>query len=137
MGSRVLAAAVATAVLAAASAPAAQAAGCIKGAVVGGVAGHYAGHGVLGALGGCVVGRHMAKQSAERQRQQELENQQGPSSYDGRFSPDPAYKRSRTDPQYDNQTYGNYNGTYPGAGGQPGAVQDTRVPAYTSGGYRQ
>lgn len=39
----------------------ADAKGCIKGAVVGGVGGHVAGHhGLLGAAGGCVVGRHMA-----------------------------------------------------------------------------
>lgn len=40
----------------------AQAAGCLKGAVVGGIAGHYVGkgHAVLGAIGGCAVGRHMA-----------------------------------------------------------------------------
>jgi hypothetical protein len=44
------------------SAPA-EARGCLKGAVVGGVAGHYAGHhGVLGAIGGCVVGHHMANE---------------------------------------------------------------------------
>lgn len=40
---------------------AAEAKGCIKGAVVGGVGGHVAGHhGLIGAAGGCVVGRHMA-----------------------------------------------------------------------------
>ena len=39
----------------------ADAKGCIKSAVVGGVGGHVAGHhGLLGAAGGCVVGRHMA-----------------------------------------------------------------------------
>ena len=39
----------------------ADAKGCLKGAFVGGAAGHYAGHhGVLGAIGGCVVGHHMA-----------------------------------------------------------------------------
>ncbi len=41
----------------------AEAKGCLKGALVGGVAGHYAGHhAVLGALGGCVVGHHMANE---------------------------------------------------------------------------
>ena len=41
----------------------AEAKGCLKGALVGGVAGHYAGHhGVLGAIGGCAVGHHMAKE---------------------------------------------------------------------------
>lgn len=39
----------------------AGAAGCLKGAAVGAVAGHVAGkHTVLGAAGGCLVGRHMA-----------------------------------------------------------------------------
>jgi hypothetical protein len=46
----------------------AQAKGCLKGAVVGGVAGHYAGHhGVIGAIGGCVVGHHMATEKAKEQ----------------------------------------------------------------------
>ena len=49
------------------SSQAAFAAGCLKGAVVGGVAGHVAGkHGVLGAAGGCVVGRHMANKKAKQ-----------------------------------------------------------------------
>jgi len=40
----------------------ATAKGCIKGAIAGGVAGHYAGHhAVVGAVGGCFVGRHLAK----------------------------------------------------------------------------
>jgi hypothetical protein len=40
---------------------AADAKGCLKGAAVGGVGGHIAGHhGLLGAAGGCLVGRHMA-----------------------------------------------------------------------------
>ncbi len=44
------------------SAPA-EARGCLKGALVGGVAGHYAGHhAILGAIGGCVVGHHMASE---------------------------------------------------------------------------
>jgi uncharacterized protein YcfJ len=53
-------------------APPAQAKGCIKGAMVGGVAGHYAGHhAVLGALGGCAIGHHMAtKHAREREIQQ-------------------------------------------------------------------
>lgn len=39
----------------------AEAKGCIKGAAVGGVGGHFAGHhALIGAAGGCVVGRHMA-----------------------------------------------------------------------------
>lgn len=45
----------------------AMAAGCIKGAVAGGVAGHMAHHhGVIGAVGGCIVGHHMAKKAAEK-----------------------------------------------------------------------
>ena len=48
--------------------PPAEAKGCLKGAVVGGVAGHYAGHhGVLGAIGGCAVGHHMANEKAKEQ----------------------------------------------------------------------
>jgi len=46
----------------------AEAKGCIKGAIVGGIAGHYAGHGVLGAIGGCTVGRHLANEQAAQQR---------------------------------------------------------------------
>jgi hypothetical protein len=49
----------------------ADAKGCIKGAVVGGVAGHYAGHhGILGAAGGCIVGRHEAKRRAQIQKEE-------------------------------------------------------------------
>ena len=41
---------------------AAEAKGCIKGAIAGGVAGHYAGHhGFLGAVSGCIAGRHTAR----------------------------------------------------------------------------
>jgi uncharacterized protein YcfJ len=48
--------------------PSAEAKGCLKGAVVGGVAGHYAGHhGVLGAIGGCAVGHHIANEKAKEQ----------------------------------------------------------------------
>jgi uncharacterized membrane protein len=36
----------------------AEAKGCIKGAVVGGIAGSVAGHGEVGAVAGCVIGRH-------------------------------------------------------------------------------
>ncbi len=46
----------------------AYAKGCIKGAIVGGVAGHYAAHhGVLGALAGCLYGRHEANKHAPHQ----------------------------------------------------------------------
>ena len=51
----------------------AAAKGCLKGAAVGGVAGHVAGHhGLIGAAGGCVIGRHRAnKQAKEAQTQQQ------------------------------------------------------------------
>lgn len=46
----------------------ARAEGCLKGAVVGGVAGHVAGHhAVIGAMGGCIVGRHYAKEKEKEQ----------------------------------------------------------------------
>ena len=41
----------------------AEAKGCLKGALAGGVAGHMVHHGVLGAIGGCVVGHHMANEN--------------------------------------------------------------------------
>ena len=136
MRSKLLAVVVATASFATA-APPALAAGCIKGAIMGGVAGHYAGHGVLGAVGGCVVGRRVAKQQAERQRTEELQRQQGPVTYDGRVSPDPAYKRTRTDPQYDAQASRQYSGPYTGTAAQPGAAQNAGSPPYTGGAYRR
>lgn len=47
----------------------AHAEGCLKGAAVGAVAGHFVGrgHAVLGAVGGCMVGRHMAKKKHEQE----------------------------------------------------------------------
>ena len=46
---------------------AAEAKGCIKGAIVGGVAGHMAGHGKVGAVTGCIIGRHEAnKRDADK-----------------------------------------------------------------------
>jgi hypothetical protein len=60
----------------AASAPQAQAIGCFSGAVAGGVAGHYAGHHtILGAIGGCAVGHHLAV-AQKRKRQQEQQQLQ-------------------------------------------------------------
>ena len=41
-------------------------AGCLGGAVVGGVGGHFVHHPVLGAVGGCVVGHHMAVMKKRR-----------------------------------------------------------------------
>lgn len=60
------------------SSVAAEAKGCIKGAIIGGIAGHYAGHGKVGAVAGCVIGRHEAnKADAERanRRSQTAPNQ--------------------------------------------------------------
>ena len=48
----------------------ADAKGCIKGAIVGGAAGHLAGHGKVGAVAGCVVGRHKANKDQKAQQQQ-------------------------------------------------------------------
>lgn len=50
---------------------AAEAKGCLKGAAVGGVAGHVVGgHGLLGAAGGCAVGRHEANKKAKQEAAQ-------------------------------------------------------------------
>jgi len=50
----------------------ASAAGCLKGAAVGGAAGHYAHHhGVLGAIAGCIIGRHEAAKHRREQDPQE------------------------------------------------------------------
>lgn len=82
----------------------ADAAGCIKGAIAGGVAGHYAaGHGVLGALGGCVVGRHLANNKAARERDAQMQ-QQNPVPYDGSSSRDPARRQVQGDPRYSGTT---------------------------------
>jgi hypothetical protein len=54
---------VCTAVLGLAFSSAAQAKGCIKGAIAGGVAGSLAGHGKVGAVAGCVIGRHEANKA--------------------------------------------------------------------------
>jgi hypothetical protein len=59
--------------LAAAPLDQAQAAGCWKGAIVGGVAGHYAGHHfIAGAIGGCIIGHHVAAVNAEKLKEQKL-----------------------------------------------------------------
>jgi hypothetical protein len=47
----------------------AEAKGCLKGAAVGGLAGHMAHHGVLGAVGGCAVGHHMASKQQPQTEQ--------------------------------------------------------------------
>jgi outer membrane lipoprotein SlyB len=52
----------------------ADAKGCIKGAVVGGVAAHVAGHHtLLAAAAGCVIGRHLAKQHEQQEREQNMQ----------------------------------------------------------------
>ncbi len=57
---------------------AALAKGCIKGAVVGGIAGHYAGHhGFLGALGGCLYGRHLAHKNTRTDRRYTSQHNDG------------------------------------------------------------
>jgi hypothetical protein len=59
----------------------AKAKGCIKGALVGGTAGHFAGHhGLLGAAGGCLIGRH----EANRQRRLRLQQQNSQPGTKGR-----------------------------------------------------
>lgn len=67
------------------AAPDVQAAGCLKGAAVGGVAGHVAGHGVLGALGGCVVGRHMANKAARENQTTQM--RRAPNQSDDSYQP--------------------------------------------------
>ena len=66
------------AVLAAGGSAQANAAGCLKGAAAGGIAGHFVGHGhaVLGAVGGCVAGRHLANQKAKEDAAARLQTQQ-------------------------------------------------------------
>jgi uncharacterized protein YcfJ len=67
---------VCVAVLGFAFSSAAEAKGCIKGAIVGGIAGHLAGHGKVGAVAGCVIGRHEAnKADAERAEQRRVPSQ--------------------------------------------------------------
>ena len=46
----------------------AEAKGCIKGAIIGGLAGSVAGHGKVGAVAGCVIGRHEANKDAAERR---------------------------------------------------------------------
>lgn len=62
---------------------AAEAKGCIKGAIIGGIAGHYAGHGKIGAVAGCVIGRHEANKADADRGQRSRPN--GQSQDDGRI----------------------------------------------------
>ena len=90
------------ALVSAGSASQADAAGCIKGALAGGVAGHYAGgHSVLGAMGGCVVGRRLANNKAARERDAKMQQQQQtPVPYDGTSSRDPSHRQTPGDSRY-------------------------------------
>ena len=99
----------------------ADAKGCIKGAMLGGVAGHYAGHGVLGAVGGCVVGRRMANEKAARDRAA-----QQPVPYDGSSSRDSSYSPVPNDPRY--------SGTNASAPGNDGSNLGSQ---YNGGAYRR
>ena len=57
----------------------AEAKGCLKGALVGGVAGHYAGHhAILGAIGGCLVGRHLANEKDKQNAAAAAQGEQAP-----------------------------------------------------------
>jgi outer membrane lipoprotein SlyB len=57
----------------------AQAKGCLKGAAVGAIAGHYMHHhAVLGAIGGCVVGRHLAADKARQDEYNRTHPHSGP-----------------------------------------------------------
>lgn len=47
--------------------PLSYAAGCLKGAAVGAAVGHLKNHAVLGAMGGCIVGHHMAAKDKKEQ----------------------------------------------------------------------
>ncbi|WP_217433812.1 hypothetical protein [Caulobacter sp. S45] len=55
-----------------ASTAGAASAGCLGGAVVGGVGGHFVHHPVLGAVGGCIVGHHMAVVHKRQMRAQRM-----------------------------------------------------------------
>nr|WP_236572842.1 hypothetical protein [Burkholderia sp. 8Y] len=70
------------AALAAATVGQAQAVGCLAGAAVGGVGGHYVGkgHAVLGAVGGCVVGRRIANKKAKEDAADRAQAQAQPSA---------------------------------------------------------
>ena len=47
--------------------PSAHAIGCLTGGAAGALAGHMMGHGMLGAVGGCVAGRHYHNQQMRRE----------------------------------------------------------------------
>jgi uncharacterized protein YcfJ len=61
----------------------ADAKGCIKGAIVGGLTGHMAGHGKVGAVAGCVIGRHEANKADTEKMNSTRPN--SPSKDDGKI----------------------------------------------------
>lgn len=75
---------VAAALLSVGLSTAAEAKGCIKGAIIGGIAGHYAGHGKVGAVAGCVIGRHEANK-ADARRAGQAGRRGAPAPDDGRI----------------------------------------------------
>jgi hypothetical protein len=77
---RLIMAAIGAASLMAFSAPA-YSKGCIKGALVGGAAGHMAGHGKIGAIAGCVVGRHNANKRAREDAGSQNTGAQNPGAH--------------------------------------------------------
>jgi hypothetical protein len=56
----------------------AEAKGCLKGALVGGAAGHIVHHGVTGAIGGCIIGHHMANEKNKQSPAAENQHQPAP-----------------------------------------------------------
>jgi uncharacterized protein YcfJ len=76
---------VCTALLVFAFSSAAQAKGCIKGAIVGGIAGSVAGHGKVGAVAGCVIGRHEANKADADKANQQTPSSTAKDKADGRI----------------------------------------------------
>lgn len=109
------------ALLIALSSPA-NAKGCIKGAVAGGVAEHYAGgHSVVGAIGGCLVGRRLARQQQEARARNSQAAQSPPYAsrpYDGAVQ--------ATTPTYSGGAYT-----------RPPAPTASPAPGYSGGAYQR
>jgi hypothetical protein len=58
-------------------------AGCLSGAMAGGLAGHFLGrHPILGAIGGCIVGHHMANVAREQGHQSPTYGEEGQNGQD-------------------------------------------------------
>lgn len=75
----------ATALVIALSSSAVEAKGCIKGAIIGGLAGHFAGHGKVGAVAGCVIGRHEANKADANRTNNAADQKTTRSPDDGRI----------------------------------------------------